>query len=110
MTANPLYKEFAEMQRVTVTIDASEAERQMDEFSELLQSRFLDGIPDQLIRMATELRDDIILTDSSSTLRTDGTIEIVQRFRFGSRLENLRAAILAGEFDVTHDVSDRSRE
>jgi len=88
------------MSTASLIFDAAAAQTQMDELTELLQSRFPEGVPSQILRDFQGLLSDVILSDGGSTLGTDGTIEIVQGLRFGARFESFRAAILAGKFDV----------
>ncbi len=87
------------MSSASLIFDTATAQQQIDELSGLLQSRFPEGIPSDLVRDFSGLLSDVILSDGGSALRTDGTIEIVQGLRFGARFESLRAAVLAGKFD-----------
>ena len=84
----------------SLNFDTSVAQTQLDDLTALLKSRFPSGIPNQLIGDFQSLLSDVILSDNGSTLGTDGTVEILQSLRFGSRFENLTAAIRAGKFDV----------
>jgi hypothetical protein len=92
----------------TFKFDGFEVEKQMMELNELLSVNFIDGIPHALVGKLAELGKDVILTDCSSTLLADSTVEVVQRFRLGASFENLRAAILAGEFDVHTSSAKRT--
>jgi hypothetical protein len=90
------------MSTASLRFNTAAAQTQMDELTELLQSRFPEGVPSQLLRDFQSLLSDVILSDNGSALGTDGTVEILQGLRFGSRFESFRAAILAGKFDI-HD-------
>lgn len=91
---------MSKMTECSFFLDASAASEQLDKLMELLASRFPDGIPDLLIDDLSSLSLDMVFTDSHSTLSADGTIEVFQRFRFGSSFELFRAAVLAGKWGI----------
>jgi hypothetical protein len=90
-------------------LDTSEAKNQLDEFMELLKTRFPDGVPSEIFSNLTSLTLDVVFTEGRSTVGANGTIKVFQGFRFGSRFERLRTAVLTGEWDV-HNANAPSKE
>jgi hypothetical protein len=84
----------------SLSFDTSEMTSQLNQFSELLMSQFPNGVPNELIENLLSLAFDVMFTEGRSTLRTDGILEVVHGLRLGTSFESLRAAVLAGKWDV----------
>lgn len=83
----------------SIKFDATEAEEQWKGLKDALKSRQLRRpFPDKLVHALNQLSSDILFRKGSTTLRTDGVRDVLIRVRFGASFENLRSAILAGEF------------
>jgi hypothetical protein len=89
--------------KVAIKFDVSEINMQLNELVGLVHSRLLESIHDQLLGQLSSLSFDIVFGDSSSTLLADGTIELLQRLRFGSRFEDAMAAFRTAKIEVGHD-------
>jgi hypothetical protein len=92
------------MQKMRISFDASEAERQADELSVLLAEHFPRGVPDDIIEDISRLLSDVSLSDGRSTLGAGGVREWRIFLRFGNCFDALMAAIRAGKIsDFIHD-------
>jgi phosphotransferase system HPr-like phosphotransfer protein len=89
--------------KVMLKCDTSEAKAQIDELNQLLSLRFPDGIHDQFISDFSEFSKDIVLTDDGSTVTADGTIEVLQRLRFGPSFERFMTTIRTAKAELSHD-------
>ena len=85
---------------VSVTIDTTELQNQVETLQGLLKS--LESIPENLISPLLSnlpaVLDDIVLTDSPAATCT--RFEILHCARLGAKYERFTAAIRAGEFDL----------
>jgi hypothetical protein len=90
---------------VRLRFDTAALLGQLNEPIELLKTRFPEGIPNQIISDIQGLSFDIVLSNYGSAVIADGTVEVLQGLRFGSRCEDFRAALLAGKFRV-HEASN----
>jgi hypothetical protein len=82
--------------------DMTEVQRQIQELMELVKVQSAEGISDRFLSNLDSLPLDVICAECRSTVRADGTIEIIQGFRLGSSFERLRATVLANKLDVAH--------
>ena len=98
-----------EQTNCSLAFDTSAIQCQLSELIELLKSRFSESIPDEFIRYVQSLSLDVIFLERSSAVCTDGSRSIIQGISFGSGFERLRAALLAGDWNVGHDENTLSR-
>jgi hypothetical protein len=92
------------MKNCSLVFDTSAVTNQLDDLIGLFKSHFSKGVPSELIGNLEGVALDVVFTDSRSTIGADGTIQVFQGLRLGSAFERLRAAVLAGEWDI-HGVS-----
>jgi hypothetical protein len=92
------------MQEFRIVFDMSEAETQMEELRQVIGSLFPEGPSDEIVKNLKRLSLDIVLSNRSTTVATDGSGQYVIRGRFGASYEHLMSAMRAGKFHfVSHD-------
>lgn len=66
----------------------------------------LEDVPESVTPdLRSRLKDmlfDVVVADGSTTLSADGTLEVLQRLRFGDSFKVLRAALLARKCNHNH--------
>jgi len=90
----------------SLAFDTSEVERQVAELSATLGHVFPDGIPDELVENLPRLLSDVVLSDSGTTLGTDGIRERLVTLGLGSGFEHVMTALRAGKIlDLLHTAN-----
>ncbi|WP_145536946.1 hypothetical protein [Yersinia alsatica] len=84
---------------VTLSLDTTLLNVKIKQLTDLIKSRFPEGVPEGIDSQLTSLSNDIVFIDGPSTVKTTGINQIVQRVDFGFSFDALTAAIRAGNFD-----------
>jgi hypothetical protein len=88
--------------QVALTLDMDSIANQIQELMDLFEAQSTESVLDRLFSNLGSLPFDVVFGDCCSTVRADGTIEIVQRLRLGSGFERLRATLLADKRNLAH--------